>query len=55
MEIGTYDELERCEQLVAKFVGKEAAMVIGMAQAGPLVSLNLVLVLYSLPAWVLAC
>jgi hypothetical protein len=29
MELGTYDELEECEQLVADFVGKEAAMVIG--------------------------
>jgi 7-keto-8-aminopelargonate synthetase-like enzyme len=35
MELGTYDELERCEQLVADFVGKEAAMVIGMASVLP--------------------
>lgn len=30
MEMGHSDALERCEQLVADFVGKEAAMVIGM-------------------------
>jgi hypothetical protein len=41
MELGTYDELERCEQLVADFVGKEAAMVIGMASVLPwLVAVN---------------